>query len=433
MARVVVVGGGFGGMAAAARVAKLGHEVTLVERSPTLGGALGSGSAGGFTWDAGPTTTLLPAVIRDLFRKSGRPLEREVDLQPLPLVREHRFADGSRLALPGGSRAAQLAAVDTLGPGLGEEWVGHVASYGEEWELLRRDWYERPWDPNLAPRELTGLLVGRESLHRRLRRAFTDERLRLVAGHALVADGHDLRQVPGWAGLGVYLEQRFGTWTVPGGIAALGTAMAGRLDTRRVEVVAGTAVIDLVVRGGRAVAVRTTTGEVDADHVVVAIDPSRLPALASHVRRAKSATPPRVCHLGLEGELSDLPHEVVLHGDPMLVLRTGGQAPEGGAAWTAHARGRPTEDVLVTLARRGVDIREQVVVRLDYSPRELVEMWGGSPHGVRWRGPRTAGERLGPRTPVPGVLTAGAHATTGSGLPFVGLSASVVAGIIGPA
>ncbi|HSU03356.1 MAG TPA: FAD-dependent oxidoreductase, partial [Nocardioides sp.] len=101
MAGVVVVGGGFGGMAAAARLAKLGHDVTLLERSPFLGGALSTVELDGFAWDAGPTSTLLPAVVRDLFRKSGRPLEREVDLQPLDLVREHRFEDGSSLRLPG--------------------------------------------------------------------------------------------------------------------------------------------------------------------------------------------------------------------------------------------------------------------------------------------------------------------------------------------
>src|SRR5687767_4938081 len=78
MARVVVVGGGFGGLASAARLARLGHEVTLVERSATLGGALATVTSDeGFAWDAGPTTTLLPAVVRDLFRKTGRPLERE--------------------------------------------------------------------------------------------------------------------------------------------------------------------------------------------------------------------------------------------------------------------------------------------------------------------------------------------------------------------
>ena len=106
MARVVVVGGGFGGLASAARLAKLGHEVTLVEQSATLGGALSTVTGDeGFAWDAGPTTTLLPAVVRDLFRKTGRPLEREpgdVDLVARDLVREHRFEDGSAVRLPGG-------------------------------------------------------------------------------------------------------------------------------------------------------------------------------------------------------------------------------------------------------------------------------------------------------------------------------------------
>lgn len=433
MARVVVIGGGFGGMAAAARLAKLGHEVTLLERAARLGGALTTVELDGFAWDAGPTTTLLPAVIRDLFRKSGRPLEREVDLQPLDLVREHRFEDGSSLRLPGGSRAAQLAAFDDLGPGLGRQWVDHVASYGDTWELLRKEWFERAFDDTVAPRELTALLAQRESLDKRLRRRFRDERLRLVAGHRLVMDGHELRDAPVFAGVDVYLEQRFGAWTVPGGLAALGAAMADRLALRGVAVLTGAEALDLELRGGRVASVRTADGEVVADHVVVAIDPRRLPALTSYVRRTMPALPPVVCHVGLEGAVPDLPHEVVLHGDPMLVVRTGGRAPAGGAAWTVLGRGRLAEDVLTALARRGLDVRRQVVSRVDRSPRDLVEQWGGSPHGVLWQGPRTARTRLGPRTPVPGVLTAGAHATTGSGLPFAGLSAALVAEVVGRA
>lgn len=433
MARVVVIGGGFGGMSAAARLAKLGHEVTLLERSAALGGALATEERDGFEWDAGPTSTLLPAVIRDLFRKSGRPLEREVDLQPLDPVREHRFEDGSSLQLPGGSRAAQLTAVDGLGPGLGQQWVDHVASYGDVWELLRKEWFERPFDADVAPRELTTLLSRRESLDKRLRRTFRDERLRLVAGHRLVMDGHELRDVPVFAGVDVYLEQRFGAWTVPGGLAALGTAMADRLALRGVTVLTSTTATDLVLTGGRVAAVRTPQGEVATDTVVVAIDPRRLPALASYVRRTMPAIPPVVCHVGLEGVVPDLPHEVVLHGDPLLVVRTGGRAPEGGAAWTVLGRGRLAEDVLTALARRGLDVRRQVVTRVDRSPRDLVERWGGSPHGTLWQGPRTARARLGPRTPIPGVLTAGAHATSGSGLPFAGLSAALVAEVVGRA
>ncbi len=436
MARVVVVGGGFGGLAAAVRLAKLGHEVTLVERSAQLGGALSEVSAEGFTWDAGPTYTLLPAVVRDLFRKSGRPVERELELVPLDLVREHRFEDGTAVRVPSG-RAAQLRAFDELGPGLGRRWVDHVASYGDDWDVLRRGYLENPWRPGDLPRELAALLDSRETLARRLKRTFRDERLRMVAAHPLVAEGHDLRNVPAWLGLTAYVEQRFGAWTIEGGMARLGAALADRLATRGVTTLTGTEAVDVVVRDGRAVAVSTAAGDLDADVVVCAVDPRRLPALAPYVVRTMPAIPPVVVHVGLDAlpaELSaDLPHELVLHGDPTLVVRTGGRAPAGGSAVTVHGRGRLSEDVLRALARHRIDLRPHVVTRVDRSPRDQVERWGGSPMGVLWQGRATVRQRLGPGTPVPGVYAAGAHATPGAGLPFVGLSAALVAAEVGPA
>ena len=433
MARVVVVGGGYGGLASAARLAKLGHEVTLLERSPSLGGALVPESAEGFAWDAGPTHALLPAVVRDLFRKSGRPIERELELVPVDVISEHRFEDGSSVSLPGGSRAAQIAAFDELGPGLGRRWVDHVASYADDWAVLRRGYLEQPWDPDALPRELAARLDSREVLHKRLRRTFKDERLRLVAGHPFVAEGHDLRNVPAWLGVTAYVQQRFGAWTVDGGMAGLAAALERRLATRKVTVRTSTVVSDLVVREGRVVAVATAEGEVDADVVVCAVDPRRLPSLAGYVRRTMPAIPPVVAHLGLEGPVPELPRETVLHGDPMLVVRTGGRAPEGHAAWTVHGRGRLAEDMLLALARRGLDVRAHVVARVDRSPRDLVERWGGSPLGVLWQGRATVRQRLGPATPVAGVYAAGAHATPGAGLPFVGLSAALVAQAVGPA
>jgi len=434
--RVTVVGGGFGGLASAARLAKLGHEVTLLERLPRLGGALVPTTVGDWSWDT-TSSMLLPAVVRDLFRKSGRPIERELELVPLELVREHVFEDASVLRLPGESRAAQLEAFDALGPGLGQQWVDHVASYADDWEVLRRAYLEVPWTPDALPKEVAARLDSREVLHRRLKRRFKDERLRQVAAHPFVAEGHDPRNVPAWAGLVAYLEQRFGAWAVEGGTGVLADALTARLATRRVVVETGVTVEDVVVRDGRAVAVRTAAGDLDADAVVVAVDPRTLPALSSYVERTMPAMPPVVCHVGLEGELADnlaaMPHETVLHGDPMLVVRTGGGAPTGGSAWTVLGRGRLAEDILHALARHGVDLRPYVVERVDRSPREMVEHWGSSPHGVLWQGRATVRRRLGPETPVRGVYAAGAHATPGGGLPFVGLSAALVAQAIGPA
>jgi UDP-galactopyranose mutase len=434
MARVAVVGGGFGGMAVAGRLAKLGHDVTLLERGSRLGGALAPVELDGFTWDGGSTYTVLPAVVRDLFRKTGRPAERELELVALDVLREHRFADQTSIRLPS-SRAAQIRAVDGLGPGLGTRWADHVQSYADDWEVLRREYLERPWDRDHLPAPLADRLRSRQTLAQRVKR-LKDDRLRLIALHPSLAEGHQPRDVPAWVGVTAYVEQRFGAWTVTGGMAALSDALVNRLATRKVEVRTGCDAKDLVARSGRVVAVDTVEGALDTDLVVVACDPRRLPALAPLVRRTMPALPPVVCHLGLEGDLPALSHETVLHGspaEPTLVVRTGGLAPSGAAAWTLHGRGRIDEDLLVALVRRGIDVRSQVVARVDRSPRDLVEDWGGSPLGVLWQGRQTAFRRLGPATPVPGVYAVGAHATPGAGLPYVGLSAALVAQLVGPA
>lgn len=424
--RVVVIGGGLGGCATAARLAKLGHSVTLLERSAVLGGAIGRIAADGFTWDSGPDSTLLPAVLRDLFRKSGRPADREFDLVPLDPIREHRWPDGSSLRLPGGSRAAQLAAFDALGDGLGAVWTSYVDSLGDVWEEVRRGHLERPRDTTHDTRELRRLLGSRLALGRRVAKAFSDPRLRDVAIHDLVAGGHEPSRAPAWAGVPAYVEQRFGAWTIPGGFGGLAEILTDRLRTRRV-VVETTAARDLVLRGGRCVAVATAGGEVDADAVVVAVDPRSLPALASVAPRARAVRPPAVSYLGLAGDLPELAPQVVLHGDPLIVVR----APTGSNAWTVHAHGALASDMLDVLACRGLDLRPHVVARIDRSPDEILAASGGSPYGVAWHGRRTLAARLGPRTPIPGVYAAGAHATPGAGVPYVGLSAALVAQVIG--
>jgi phytoene dehydrogenase-like protein len=434
MARVVVVGGGFGGLASAARLAKLGHDVTLVETSARLGGAVGYVEQDGFRWDSGPTTTLLPAVIRDFFRKSGRAAEKEIDLVPVDPVARHRFDDGTVLDLPAGSRAAQLEAVTAaLGEPAGQAWVAYVDQFGEVWEALRKDWFERPYSPGHASKDARDLLSTRLTLHKLVTRELRDERLRLLALHRVQFDGHEPRNVPAWEGLWSYVEQNFGAWTLPGGMGQLADVLAQRLETRGVRVLTGTPARDLVVEGGRVRAVRIEDGSIAADHVVCAIDPRRLPALAPLVARTMPAIPPSLCHIGVVGDVPDLPAEVVLHGDPTIVLRTTGTAPDGAHAWTVLGRGRLAEDIVTALHRAGIKVRDQVEVRVDRSPRELVEEWGGSPLGVLWQGRNTISRRLGTTTPVEGVYMAGAHTTPGSGLPSVGLSAALVAQVIGPA
>jgi UDP-galactopyranose mutase len=445
MARVVVVGGGFGGMASAARLAKLGHRVTIIERLPQLGGAVGFLERDGYRWDTGPAWTLLPAVLRDLFSKSGRPLERELDL--LPVRRQHRFADDTVLDLPTGSRAAVIDAVDdALGAGHGRRWADFVHSFAEPWDVLRRNYFEVPFRPDHLSTEALALLRSRLTLQKTTAHALRDERLRRLALLPAVLGGHDPRNVPAWLGLISYLEHTFGRWTIRGGFGRLGHALANRLTERQVTVMTGVTARDVQIDAGRAVGVDTDHGQIEAELVVCAVDPRRLASLAPLVEDTMPALPPAVTHLGLAGQVPDLgggpglPGEVVVHaagtkrlGAATMVVRSSGSGRAGTAAWTVLSRGTLAEDPLTALARTGLDVRGKVETRVDVSVREQVQAWAGSPYGTLWQGRRTLANRLRTTTPVTGVYAAGASVAGATGLPFVGLSAAVVAQVIGRA
>jgi UDP-galactopyranose mutase len=138
-----------------------------------------------------------------------------------------------------------------------------------------------------------------------------------------------------------------------------------------------------------------------------------------------------VTHLGLTGIVPELPDEVVLHGEPLLVLHTRGQAPEDHQAWSVHRRGSPQADVLETMAQRGIDVRAQVVSRVDRSATDLVAETGGSSYGVVWDGWRKHARRAAQVNPLHGLHLVGASVHPGASLPYVAWGAAHVAARLG--
>ena len=67
MAKVVVIGGGFGGIASALRIRAKGYQVTLIDRCSELGGRAQVFKRNGFTFDAGPTVITAPYLFDELF------------------------------------------------------------------------------------------------------------------------------------------------------------------------------------------------------------------------------------------------------------------------------------------------------------------------------------------------------------------------------
>ncbi len=433
MARVVVVGGGFAGMSAAARLAKLRHDVTLLEASDRLGGRLRGHTIDGRTWQLSPDSVTLPGVLRDLFRKSGRPIDQSVELVAAP-ARRHVFADKSVLDLPSGDRAAQHDAVEAeLGA---DPWSPWVDSLSDTWDTLRRDVLERRLgDRDDVDRETRNALAVRRPITRLARKDLPDDRLRAIVLDPVRLEGHTPRAVPAFVAVQHYVERTVGRWRVEGGFPALADALVTRLEERSVDVRTGVRAHELAISSGRVVGVVTQTETIDADVVVWCAptwpaplpDPPGLPAIPAS-RTLLRLDPGAGGGAGpwTADEGAELPLEVLAHSDPPMHVWG-----DGSGTWTV-AHHNP-EDPVTALARVGIRIKDRVVQRYDLTPADLVRLghWGWA-----WQGWTTLFDRpgTGDDQRFGGTLfMAGAHAHPGGTIEEIGTATATIAEAIGAA
>ena len=97
----IVIGSGFGGIAAALRLKAKGHNVTLVEKHKDLGGRARVFKKNGFIFDAGPTVITAPYLINELFELFNKKSENYINLKPLKTWYRFVFEDGSNFDYSG--------------------------------------------------------------------------------------------------------------------------------------------------------------------------------------------------------------------------------------------------------------------------------------------------------------------------------------------
>jgi phytoene dehydrogenase-like protein len=297
---VLVVGGGLAGMAAAARLAKSGHRVELLEARDRLGGTWAPYDFQGRRVDAAPSVLGFPAPWRDLFRKSGRPLEAELArsghaLEPAAPAR-YLFSDGAELVLPTerGEQYASLTA--TFGRPAAERWRALVDDLDRVWQVVRPLGLESELRSRHQLKPARKALWSRKSLDQLAAELDEPHLAAVVRSVAYRLGSHPVR-TPAWCAVELSVQRTFGRWTIGsdsigsdsigsdsigsegaptdrGRSSVLVDTLAARLALRRVTVRLDTRVTGLSASDHRVTAVQCADGSrLSASAVVCTVDP----------------------------------------------------------------------------------------------------------------------------------------------------------------
>ncbi|TFZ57995.1 phytoene desaturase [Methylorubrum sp. Q1] len=267
----VVIGAGFGGLAAAVRLGARGYRVTVLERLDQPGGRARVHRQDGFTFDAGPTIVTAPFLFEELWRLCGRDMREDVTLVPMQPFYRIRFEDGQSFAYSG-DRAAMRAEVARFSPDdvpgyerfmahseavcrMGFEELGHVP-FGSLGSMLR-----------IAPDLLR--LSGHRSVYDVVSRFIRDERLRTIFSfHPLLIGGNPFR-ASGIYCLIAHLERQWGVHFAMGGTGRLVDGLCGLIRGQGGSVRCGEDVSRIHVEDARATGVVLAGGEVIPADIVI--------------------------------------------------------------------------------------------------------------------------------------------------------------------
>lgn len=471
--KIVVIGAGIGGLAAAIRLCAAGLDVTVVETQATAGGKMRTVPSAAGPVDAGPTVLTMRWVFDDIFASAGKRLDDYVQLISQPVLARHWWLDGSRLDLHRDPQASAAAIAAFAGPRAEAEFIRfdrlaaqlYAAFDAPMMQATAPRLAKIAWNAACNPRVWPALMPGR-SLAAHLKNTFSDPRLRQLFGRYATYVGGAPDRSPAVLAL-IWQAEARGVWAVQGGMNRLAQALADVAAGQGADLRFGVTVRKIERQGTRVSGVVLSDGRaLKCDAVVFNGDPAGL--LAGLLGNgAQTALRPMAAHprslsayvwaFAAKPDGADLIHHNVFFGaDPVQEFGpiAAGQMPQDATLYVCaqdRATGSPPDlerfEIIMNAAPKTTltagetdQCRAKTFPQLarfglmfDQMPPDSAlttpagfaglfpgsqgSIYGRSPHGTlaSFHRPRT-------RTGLAGLYLAGGGAHPGAGVPMAALS-----------
>ena len=229
--KAIVIGAGFGGLAAAMRLGSKGYKVSVFDKLNSLGGRGTSLNQNGYRFDLGPTIVTLPNMFRSLWNDCGRDFDKDVKLKPLDPFYKIKFPDNSEFLASNDSKKMKKQIKSLFPNDLGgyekfmrESKIRYDIAFSDEKSIGRVSMHKL-WD-TLKVLPLFGLLRADRSVYQMAAARVKDSRLRFALSfHPLFVGGDPFNVTSMW-GLVSHIEKVYGVHCAIGGFSAIAKAMS---------------------------------------------------------------------------------------------------------------------------------------------------------------------------------------------------------------
>ena len=272
----IVIGSGFGGIAAALRLKAKGHQVKLIEKHPDLGGRARVFKKNGFIFDGGPTVITAPYLINELFELFKKDPKNYIELSPLKIWYQFIFEDKSKFNYSG-DEANMVKQIEDISKDDVEGYQKLVSFTKKIFDKGFTELADVPFDkPFVMMQQLPALLKLKsyKSVYSLVSSFIKNEKLRrMLSMHPLLVGGNPFTTTSIY-GLILYLEKKWGIHYSMGGTGNIIKGLEKLMLEEGIDIIKNSEVTEIISKSNKTTGIKLNNQEIiEAENVVCNADP----------------------------------------------------------------------------------------------------------------------------------------------------------------